>query len=303
MRLKTALLVVTMSAVCLGCQKRELKQSGTGGAGVIGTPGTGGGTTGDPGSGGGAIGVAGGGGSAVVPVSPCAGPTDLRMVVEQQRTRLLTSTQVLNMIRALTDDAEADAVVNEGILQVTSDYQMRFPPARFEPIKSIPDSTTMSLFIFLARHVAKYVFDNFAVLTMCAAPATDECATGYLITFAERAYRRPLEDLERSDLFARYTSARISASVENSVRQVVEAILVAPPFLYRYELGDSTRASSAPPGAPLKPYELASAISFFLTDGPPDQPLLDAARAGTLTPETVGPQVERLLLTGPAHGG
>ena len=147
------------------------------------------------------------------------------------------------------------------------------------------------------------MFDHFATLTTCAAPATDSCATSYLTTFAERAYRRPLEDLELSDLYARYTSARISASVENSVRQVVEAILIAPPFLYRYELGDSTRASSAPPGAPLKPYELASAISFFVTDGPPDQPLLDAARAGTLTPETVGPQVERLLLTGPRAPG
>jgi hypothetical protein len=30
------------------------------------------------------------------------------MVVEEQRTRLLTSTQILNMIRALTDDAEAE---------------------------------------------------------------------------------------------------------------------------------------------------------------------------------------------------
>jgi len=300
MRLKTALIAVAMGAVCMGCQKRELKQPGTGGAGVIGTPGTGGGMTGDPGTGGGVIGVSGGGGgggSAVVPVTPCAGPTDLRMVVEQQRTRLLTSTQILNMIRALTDDAEADAVVKEAIFQVTSDFQMRFPPARYESIKSIPDSTTMFVFVFLARHVAKYVFDNFATLTGCAGAATDSCATSYLTTFAERAYRRPIEDLERSDLFARYTSARISASVENSVRQVVEAILIAPPFLYRYELGDSTRASSAPPGAPLKPYELASAISFFLTDGPPDQPLLDAARAGTLTPETVGPHVERLLLT------
>ena len=81
------------------------------------------------------------------------------------------------------------------------------------------------------------------------------------------------------------------------MRQVVAAILVAPQFLYRSEAGDPAGASSALAAVPLKPYELASALSFFLTDGPPDQPLLDAARAGTLTPETVGPQVERLLAT------
>jgi len=298
MRLQTAVFAVAVGAVCLGCQRRELETSGMGGAGVIGTPGTGGGGAGDPGTGGGVTGV---GGGAVVPTVPCAGPTDLRMVVGEQRRWLLTSTQLLNMIRTLTDDAEADAVVNEQIFHVTSDFERRFPPARFEAFKSIPDPTAMSYFVVLARHVAKYVFDNFAALTKCAAPATDLCATGYLTTFAEKAYRRPLDDRELSDLDARYTGARISGSAEDSVRQVVEAILVAPPFLYRYELGDETRVSSAPPGAPLTPYELASAISFFLTDGPPDQPLLDAARAGTLTPETVGPQVERLLLTGAAR--
>ena len=69
------------------------------------------------------------------------------MVVEQQRTRLLTSTQLLNMIRAVTDDAEADAVVNEAIFQVTSDLQMRFPPARYESRRTIPNSTEMSYFI------------------------------------------------------------------------------------------------------------------------------------------------------------
>lgn len=286
----------------VACERRQLGESGTGGAGVIGAQGAGGGVIGVPGAGGGPIGNpsgAAGAAGAFVPPAPCAAPADPRMVIASPRTPLLTSNQLMNMIRALTSDAEADAVVSDQIFPVTSDFQRRFPPAKFELIKSIPDSATMASFSNLARHVATYVFNNFGALTMCAAPATDACATIYLAAFAEKAYRRPLTDAERGDVDARYAGARTTASVEESTRQVVAAILVAPPFLYRSEMGDQAGASAALAAVRLTPYELASALSFFLTDGPPDQPLLDAANAGTLTPETVGPQVQRLL-AGPA---
>ena len=49
---------------------------------------------------------------------------------------------------------------------------------------------------------------------------------------------------------------------------------------------------------PLTPYELASAISFFLTDGPPDAELLAAAVSNRLaTPDQVRAQAARLLET------
>ena len=295
MRPSTTLLALTIGVACLGCQRREL--GGSGGAGVIGMQGAGGAAMGVPGSGGGPIGNPSGAAGAFVPPAPCAAPADPRMVIASPRTPLLTSNQLMSMIRALTDDIEADAVVADAVFPVTSDFQRRFPPGRFERFKSVPDAAAMTYFVALARHVATYVFDNFGALTMCAAPATDACATAYLATFAEKAYRRPLTGAEHLDLDGRYAGARTVVSVEESVRQVVAAILVAPPFLYRSEVGDPAGASPGLAAVRLTPYELASALSFFLTDGPPDQPLLDAARAGTLTPETVGPQVDRLLAT------
>lgn len=300
MRLSTTVLALTIGVACLGCERRKLGDSGTGGAGVIGMQGAGGSAVGGPGSGGGPIGNpsgAAGAAGAFVPPAPCAMPADPRMVLASQRIPLLTSNQLVTMIRALTDDAEADAVVSEEIFHVTSDFQRRFPPGRTELVKSIPDSTTMSVFVALARHVATYVFDNFGALTMCTAPATDACATTYLAAFAEKAYRRPLTGAERGDVDARYAGARTTTSVEESVRQMVAAILIAPQFLYRSEVGDMAGASAALAAVRLAPYELASALSFFLTDGPPDQALLDAARDGRLLPETVGPHVERLLAT------
>jgi hypothetical protein len=55
-------------------------------------------------------------------------------------------------------------VVNEAIFQVMSDFQRRFPPARYENIKSIPDSDDNVFFRLPRPHVSKYVFDAFRKL-------------------------------------------------------------------------------------------------------------------------------------------
>ena len=89
----------------------------------------------------------------------------------------------MNSIEALTNDGEARAIVEEGVFPVTTDFEMRFPPQRFEQFKSIPDPTTMWFFTNVARHVGKYVFDNFGKMTNCA-PGTDACVKAYLARFA-----------------------------------------------------------------------------------------------------------------------
>src|SRR4030095_2560804 len=162
-----------------------------------------------------------------------------------------------------------------------------------EQTKRITQLETMAPFTNVARHVATYVFDNFASVTQCA-PATDMCAKAYLDAFAEKAFRRPLDATEWGDPDNLNEPARPAGTVEDATREVVTAILVAPPFLYRSELGDTSTPSVTPPGLRLTPYELASALSFFLTNGPPDPPLLDDARAGTLS-ATLPAHVHRLL--------
>ena len=51
-------------------------------------------------------------------------------------------------------------------------------------------------------------------------------------------------------------------------------------MLWRWELGDPAMAASSPAGIPLTDHELATQLAFFLTDQPPDDTLLAAARAG-----------------------
>ena len=62
----------------------------------------------------------------------------------------------------------------------------------------------------------------------------------------------------------------------------VNALLSAPQMLWRWEVGDPAMAASSPAGIPLTDHELATQLSFFLTDQPPDDSLLAAANAGTL---------------------
>jgi hypothetical protein len=70
-------------------------------------------------------------------------------------------------------------------------------------------------------------------------------------------------------------------TVEEATQFAVNAIFDSPSFLYRTEFG-----ASAAEG-PLTPYELASQLSYFVTDGPPDDQLLAAAAQNMLsTPET-----------------
>jgi hypothetical protein len=150
----------------------------------------------------------------------------------------------------------------------------------------------------IAQTAAQSVFDNYATLTGCAVTATtDTCAQAFIGTLAEKAFRRPLEPAESDSLGQVYTESKAAgASIPEAVQQTVAAILTSPHFLYRRELGDVTMIAAAAATAALTPYEAASQLAYFLTDGPPDQPLLDAARQGTLsTPSVLAAQADRLL--------
>ena len=83
------------------------------------------------------------------------------------------------------------------------------------------------------------------------------------------------------------------ADLAEALAYGVYGVLSAPSFVYRTELGADVAADG-----PLTPHELASAISFFLTDRPPDAELLAAAAADALgTPDQIRAEATRLLET------
>lgn len=122
------------------------------------------------------------------------------------------------------------------------------------------------------------------------APCTDmskaeACATSFIASYGAKAYRRPLSADESAGLLTVYKTGADGATYADGIRLVVRALVNSAGFLYLTEIGD---AGVAAPGtaAALTPYELASSLSFLVTNGPPTDQLLSDALAGKLaTPE------------------
>jgi hypothetical protein len=134
---------------------------------------------------------------------------------------------------------------------------------------------------------------RFASVTKCPTPATDACVQAYLAKYAEGVYRRPLTADESASMLKLYADLKTAGnSVEEATRFTLEGLTVAPAALYRTEFG----AQGADGLYALTPYETASELSYFITNGPPDQALLDAAKAGMLAGvDQLGPHVDRLI--------
>ena len=117
-----------------------------------------------------------------------------------------------------------------------------------------------------------------------------ERALEQLDAFAEKAYRRPLTDADRKPLHAMYDK-RIAekATPRQAALDTVKLILCSPSFLYLSEITDEKVKA-------LKPYDLASRLSYALWAGPPDAELLAAAKSGKLTQDAeLKRQIQRMI--------
>lgn len=95
--------------------------------------------------------------------------------------------------------------------------------------------------------------------------------------FATRAYRRPLADAEANALFTVFDrSLAAGGKFQDSVKDALQVVLTSPQFLFLIE------KSATPAPEQLDSHELASKLSYFLWNGPPDQTTLRLASAGTL---------------------
>jgi Protein of unknown function (DUF1592)/Protein of unknown function (DUF1588)/Protein of unknown function (DUF1587)/Protein of unknown function (DUF1595)/Protein of unknown function (DUF1585) len=149
-----------------------------------------------------------------------------------------------------------------------------------------------------------------------------------LLQFAERAYRRPLTQAERTDLLAYYHEDRTKnqLSHEEAIRNAITGVLMEPDFLYRLDIGMPTNESPSSPSKttasvttnlssrpkrsgversavsllvatePLSSYALASRLSYFLWASMPDEELLRHAAANDLQkPSVLLAQTRRMM--------
>ncbi len=95
--------------------------------------------------------------------------------------------------------------------------------------------------------------------------------------FAAKAYRRPVTVAEEASVYNVYEKSMASGrGFTDSVKDALLVVLTSPQFLFLVE------TSKTPEPEPLSAYELASKLSYFLWNGPPDRKLLQLAGAGTL---------------------
>ncbi len=139
-----------------------------------------------------------------------------------------------------------------------------------------------------------------AVFNCAPATVTDadtSCVTKTIETLGRRAWRRPLTTTERDRLVKIATTA--AATLKHFYKgfgYALAAILQSPHFIYRPEFGAAKNAAEP---RRYTSWEMASRLSFFLWNGPPDDKLLDAAAKDELIDDaTLKVQVERMIADG-----
>ncbi len=117
-------------------------------------------------------------------------------------------------------------------------------------------------------------------------------AAEVLDRFLLRAYRRPPSPRERQTALELFASAfQRTESFEAGIKHVVQAVLISPKFLMRYE-----RAPERSEPFRIDAWELASRVSYFLFSSMPDEELFQLAESGRLLDEGVlDGQIERML--------
>ena len=120
------------------------------------------------------------------------------------------------------------------------------------------------------------------------------CAREILSTLARRAYRRPVEAADVETLMEFYQMGRAEGSFDKGIQFALERLLADPDFLYRVERDPIDIRSDS--NYEITDVELASRLSFFLWSSIPDDELLAAAEAGSLSdPAVLDTQVRRMM--------
>lgn len=175
----------------------------------------------------------------------------------------------------------------DAIRKDPNDLPAAFDPSQLEAIDR------------LSRRAGAAVIESDANLQAVAGacsladPIAATCANDFIARLGKQMFRRPLT---AADVAAFTTVLQAAPTGREGVGDVVAAMVLAPEFLYHVELGEGRAGADGK--FELTTYEIASRVSYLLTDGPPDGLLMTAADDGTLSDQAVvGAHVDRLLET------
>jgi hypothetical protein len=206
-------------------------------------------------------------------------------------------TRVQRLTNSQWEHAVTDILRLPGPADLTADF--------VDPVAGITDFTNNERVLVVDQR-AVVAYETAAEAAAALATGTPEAlsalypgtdAAGFVQTFGRRAFRRPLtaeETTKYEEAFA-LGETIYGAGFANGASFVIRAMLQAPAFLYRSELG--------PAGEPLTSHEVAAKLSFWLLDTTPSDALLDAADADALATAERLEAVAREMLEQPAARG
>jgi hypothetical protein len=218
--------------------------------------------------------------------------------------RLLTARELKNSLIDL-GIAQANELTDDMFTQDATYTKSKFPIHTH--VTTAVDDNRMDAMMYLADKITATSASRLRNNWGCGTNATN-CANSFL-TLAERIFRRPLTDAEKSTYNAFFT--KYGAQVGSEV--ALGAAITSPQFLYRSELG--TKVSDARNNASnfgsqinlqnldqsayiLDNYEYATLLAFMYTGSTPDQTLMQAAKNNQLNSESaVNSQIDRMLQT------
>jgi hypothetical protein len=209
--------------------------------------------------------------------------------VDPQSGATCTTAPGAMYLRRLTNQEYADTVVDllGGQISVSAlppdltlygfdnnAESLSLSPAHLEAYRALAEQVSSELVASETRRAA---------LVGCDPTGADgaRCLASFVKSFGARTFRRPLSDAEAADIAQRASSTPPLGDGWSAVSYVVQALLQAPSFLFRVEVGE---ADAARPGlARVTGHELATRLSYLLWGTMPDQELFDVAASGALS--------------------
>lgn len=196
--------------------------------------------------------------------------------------RRLTAKQYDNTITALVGDGKPSE-------QVLSDpTHLGF---HVDADALLVSDLTAELLMNYAEQVATWAVQNQLYQIANCTNHDENCHRQFIETVGQRAFRKAPTQAQTAAYLSMFAAEE---NFEAGMGVVLATMLQSPYLLYRRELGEPDPA--APGQFRLTPEEIASQLSYLLTDTPPDSQLLDAARQGRLaTSDDLDREADRLL--------
>lgn len=226
----------------------------------------------------------------ITPTSDLAPPepgvvAPIRVALAAPQVRVLSAAEYRNTVRDLLGLA-----VSTNLMQ--SDWTAGFDNGAGI---QVDENLLAALLTEAEALAAEYVATRAAADFPCfhVEDISDTCMQTLIEGLGRRAYRRPLSEEQKSELFAFFGAVSIEVNSRTTgAEMVVARMLASPQLIYRSEVGQPTT-----PGGDLyqlDDFEKASLVAYTLTGSMPDEPLLADAEAGRLDDDGLRRNIQRL---------